>query len=98
MAEALWVVEGTWMGLKALYPDRFDDEGRLLQTCENNAGNTLYGEEACADIISSWVAANSSPTAPCLGDACQDSIVCYAGNDASGTEYTSSDNCDLISA
>lgn len=27
LGEATWILEGTWQGLKAMYPDRFDAEG-----------------------------------------------------------------------
>lgn len=82
-AEALWILEGTVEGLKALYGDRFDEDGNIVQSCQGSAG-TLYGADACTTTISDWVTANSTPTAPCLGDACQDNIFCYAGNDAAG--------------
>lgn len=33
LAEALWVLEGAFIGLKDLYPERFDDEGNLQTKC-----------------------------------------------------------------
>lgn len=68
-----------------MYPDRFDAEGKVQQSCESG-GSTVYGADNCKAVIEDWVAANSTPVAPCLGaDACNAAIQCYAGNDAAGT-------------
>lgn len=33
--EARWVMTGVNQGLAELYPDRYDEEGNLLQVCTN---------------------------------------------------------------
>lgn len=82
-AEALWILEGTIQGLKTLYPDRFDNDGALVPSCQTygDGAGTLYGADACAPVIADYL---TEFTAPCLTDACQDNIFCYAGNDPAG--------------
>jgi len=96
--ESRWVMEGVNKGLKELYSDRYDDDGNLLASCTDPTSLSVsYGDDACKTIIENYVAANSSPTAPCQGEeACNAAISCFAGNDATGTNYTSTDNCDLV--
>lgn len=96
LAESLWVMEGAYDGLKALYPDRFDDDGLPVQTCDDD-GTTVYGAEACEDIIAAYTAGITDP-APCTGaDECNANIQCYSGNDVAGTSQTTEDLCDLVS-
>jgi len=73
LKEAVWVLNGTKRALTTLYEDRFNEDGTLKVSCQGDAG-TVWGESACESIIADWVAANSTPTAPCLGDACNDSV------------------------
>jgi len=69
--------------LKTLYPDRFDDEGNLVNFCTNSSGTVVWGEEACTSIIEDWVATAGTT---CVGkEACDAAVQCYAGNDPSGT-------------
>lgn len=94
LKEATWTLTGTRNGLKNLYADRFNDDGTLVESCAGSAG-TVWGAEACESVIAEWVAANSTPVAPCKGDAC-DTIQCYAGNDAAATSQTTAELCDLV--
>lgn len=93
MGEALWVLEGAYLGLKNLYPDRFDDKGNIQQSCISS-GAKVWGS-ACEQIITDYAAAIANPAA-CKGDACNDAIQCYVGNSATGSSQTTAELCDLV--
>lgn len=95
MTEAAWVLEGAYQGLKKLYPDRFDEEGNPQSSCTGGNGETIYGDANCEQVIADYVAANSTPVAPCKGD-CSEKLQCYAGNDATGASQTTEALCDLV--
>jgi len=79
-----------------MYPERYSEDGLLLTSCDSS-GQTLWGEDKCNTVITSY-AANLTPVAACKGDACNDpaNIKCYEGNDAGLAEYTSSNSCELV--
>lgn len=82
--------------MKKLYPDRFDADGNPQYKCYGTNGAAIYGDDNCATIVSDYVAANSTPVAPCKGTECTDTIRCFAGNDASGTVQSTDTLCDLV--
>lgn len=92
-----WVMEGVKAGLTAMYKDRFDANGNLVESCDGPSGK-VYGTTACKSIITTWANSISNP-APCLGKtACNvtETIKCFTNNDKALAPKTGTANCDLV--
>lgn len=94
LKEAGWTLEGAVAGLKEMFPDRYGEDGELLQSCAGSAG-TVYGD-GCTAIIEQYAVDNGVPNALCLGEACKDTVSCFRGNVADGNVLTTEASCDLV--
>jgi hypothetical protein len=95
--QSAWAMEGTLKAMVKLFPNRFNEDGSLKQSCKNAQDETLWGEDNCKTIIEDWVKTIENPAA-CLGEDCDkvENLKCFAENKADGAEQKTTDLCDLV--
>jgi hypothetical protein len=87
-------MEGALKAMVKLFPERFNEDGALIQNC-TVGDSRIWGETNCGPIISNWVLSVEGGL-PCLGEEkCNEEKACYVGNDTAAGKVGGS-LCDLV--